>query len=108
MQVRGELERKNVARMLGPKPAPHFGHGVEATLPSGVAILCSFHPSQQNTFTGKLTEAMFDAIFARARELLGAQGEMTLASSCLAFSIIGIPTRGSSSQKPVPLGPHCV
>jgi uracil-DNA glycosylase family 4 len=53
------------------KPKPAFGHGVEVPLGNGTKILCSFHPSQQNTFTGKLTEEMFDAIFTRARELSG-------------------------------------
>jgi uracil-DNA glycosylase family 4 len=53
------------------KPRPRFGHGVEHTLPGGEHVLCSFHPSQQNTFTGKLTVPMFDAIFRRARELIG-------------------------------------
>ena len=51
------------------KPRPKFGHGVEVTSPSGVVLVCSFHPSQQNTFTGRLTETMFDQVFARVAEL---------------------------------------
>ncbi|GAA0621970.1 uracil-DNA glycosylase [Kribbella sandramycini] len=51
-----------------PKPKPAFGHAVEHEL-DGVTVLGCYHPSQQNTFTGKLTEEMQDAVLRRAREL---------------------------------------
>jgi uracil-DNA glycosylase len=70
--VLGQFAYDVVARLLDvPRPRPKFGHCVEAPLPDGRVLLCSFHPSQQNTFTGKLTTPMFDAIFSRARELSG-------------------------------------
>jgi uracil-DNA glycosylase len=85
----GLLERKRVLVALGayawdgtlralramgaevPRPKPRFGHGAEAEV-GGLAMVGSFHPSQQNTFTGRLTEEMLDAVLARARELAGA------------------------------------
>jgi uracil-DNA glycosylase family 4 len=51
-----------------PKPRPRFGHAVEVDL-GGVHLLGVFHPSQQNTFTGRLTPPMMDAVLRRAREL---------------------------------------
>lgn len=50
-----------------PTPRPRFGHGTEAVI-GDITLLGTYHPSQQNTFTGRLTPAMFDAVIGRARE----------------------------------------
>lgn len=69
----GAFGYEAACRLFAVRPRPRFGHGVEVPLPAGQTLVCSFHPSQQNTFTGRLTPAMLDAVFARARQLT-AQG----------------------------------
>jgi uracil-DNA glycosylase family 4 len=73
----GQYGYQSLWRYLGhsvvlPRPRPRFGHGEEVPLGDGRTVLMSFHPSQQNTFTGKLTREMLDAVFARARYLVDA------------------------------------
>jgi uracil-DNA glycosylase family 4 len=65
----GSFAHGSVASLLGVRPRPAFGHGSEAVLSDGRRLLGSYHPSQQNTFTGRLTEEMFNAVFRRAKEL---------------------------------------
>jgi uracil-DNA glycosylase family 4 len=75
--VLGGFAYEAVGRVLAaagsplPVPRPKFGHGVEVTTDRAVVLAC-YHPSQQNTFTGRLTEPMLDDVFVRARTLAGA------------------------------------
>ena len=53
-----------------PSPLPAFGHGKMYRLPWNITLIGSYHPSQQNTFTGKLTRPMFHAVFRMAKETI--------------------------------------
>jgi uracil-DNA glycosylase family 4 len=64
----GALRAIRAAGAEVPTPKPRFGHLAEATAGRWILVGC-YHPSQQNTFTGKLTEPMLDAVFERARAL---------------------------------------
>jgi uracil-DNA glycosylase family 4 len=66
----GAYAYETMGRLLALRGRPAFRHGLEVPLEDGRTLLCSFHPSQQNTFTGRLTEPMFDAVFQRAAELI--------------------------------------
>ena len=70
----GQFAYQALTTELGVRPRPRFGHGVEVPTALGPVVLCSYHPSQQNTFTGKLTEPMLDAVFTRAKELVSVGG----------------------------------
>ena len=66
--VLGQFAYQAMASHLGVRPRPAFGHGVVVPTDT-LTMVCSYHVSQQNTFTGKLTEPMLDAVFATAVEL---------------------------------------
>ncbi len=66
----GQLAYNQVMRRFGPaapRPRPRFAHGQAATITGGPLVIASYHPSQQNTFTGRLTEAMLDAVMTQAK-----------------------------------------
>jgi uracil-DNA glycosylase len=73
----GAFALGGLSTLLGLRPRPRFAHLAEHALDDGRTILCSYHPSQRNTFTGTLTVEMFDAVFSRARELAGPAGPVT-------------------------------
>ena len=67
----GQFAHQVLCDLLGVRPRPRFGHGAVTELPDGRHLVDSFHVSQQNTFTGKLTEPMLDEVLRTARALAG-------------------------------------
>ncbi len=67
--LQGLLQAWRASGRTVPSPRPRFGHAVEAAMGGGVTLVCCYHPSQQNTFTGRLTRAMLEGVFRRAAEL---------------------------------------
>lgn len=67
----GAYAWENAARELGVRPRPRFAHGLETAAGGALTVVCSYHPSQRNTFTGLLTEEMLAEVFVRAADLAG-------------------------------------
>jgi uracil-DNA glycosylase len=65
----GAFGYRESARLVGVDRPPRFSHGIEVAAPEGRWLLGCYHVSQQNTFTGRLTVDMLDAVFDRARQL---------------------------------------
>lgn len=73
----GRIAFERILRMFSIRNSTwKFGHGALYQLNNGTWVLCSYHPSQQNTLTGKLTVKMFDDIWGKARELLLEENEV--------------------------------
>jgi uracil-DNA glycosylase family 4 len=70
----GQFAHQVVCDLFGVRPRPRFAHGAVIDLPGGLRMVDSFHVSQQNTFTGKLTPEMLDAVLSEARALAGLAG----------------------------------
>jgi uracil-DNA glycosylase family 4 len=70
----GQFAHQVVCDLFGVRPRPRFAHGAVVDLPDGRHMVDSFHVSQQNTFTGKLTPGMLDAVLSEARALGGLAG----------------------------------
>ena len=65
----GSFAYEACCRVLLVRPRPRFAHGLEVPLAGGRTLVCSYHPSQQNTFTGRLTEQMLDGAIGQAAQL---------------------------------------
>lgn len=72
--VLGGFGYQVLSSLLGIRPRPKFGHGVEVPVGDGRTIVCSYHVSQQNTFTGRLTPAMLDQVLARTKAISAGRG----------------------------------
>jgi uracil-DNA glycosylase family 4 len=81
-----------------PKPRPRFEHGKLTRLPTGHAFLPSYHPSQQNTQTGRLTRVMFHQVFAIARTLFDGNCEEGLGPTGKPHGCSTAPQRGARSR----------